>query len=185
VTRFHCARCGAEHDLAELEPSYAHPDPYLEIPAEERDRRSRCGNDHCTIWDPLAPWSVFGRFLARMTRPSARYFYRALLPIRVAGEAKPKCWGLWVEVSVAAARRVDSLWEDPDQGSEPPFRGTLANRLACYPDTSGLSGWLQLTGPTSIPSFTLDAGLRHPLAIDQREGVPFETAMEWLAAMHP
>lgn len=162
-----CATCGAEHDLSELEPGFNHPDAYLVVPPEERDVRTIAGKDDCRVRDAADT--------------ERRYFLRVLLPVPVRGEREPCCWGIWVEVSEAAFERTRERWDDPEQASEPPFAGTIANQLRGYPPTLGLPGQVQLTGPTTVPSFHLVPDLAHPLAVEQREGVHVERVLEWLS----
>jgi hypothetical protein len=161
-----CAKCGALHDLSDLEPTFHAPDAYYEIPAEERAFRTQLGGDYCRLRD------------AADTK--TREFLRALLPVPVRGEADPCCWGLWIELDAAAFRRAWDLWDDPEQDAEPPMPGTVANHIADYPETLGLPGTLQLTGPRTAPRFTLAPDLVHPLAREQRNGVHHERVLEWL-----
>ena len=51
MTLHRCAKCGAEHDLADLEPSFTFPDAYLDVPEPERKFRTFVGPDDCRIRD--------------------------------------------------------------------------------------------------------------------------------------
>ena len=166
MTLHRCAKCGAEHDLADLEPSFTFPDAYLDVPEPERKFRTFVGPDDCRIRDA-----------ADTVR---RYFLRGLMPVPVYGDAQPCSWGVWVEVSERAFKRTSELWDDPAQGAEPPFPATLANTIPEYPPTIGLPGLLQLTGPKTRPTFTLTPDVTHPLAAEQRGGVYPERVIEWL-----
>jgi hypothetical protein len=168
MDRVICPECGVEHDLSDMEPSYRWPDAYLAVPPAERAFRTLAGKDDCRIRD------------AEDT--ARRYFLRAVLPVPIRGEHAPCGWGVWVEVGESAFERVRALWTDADQALEPAFPGALANALTGYENTLGLPGSLQLTGPRSVPRFTLDAGLAHPLAQEQREGVFPERVVEWLGS---
>lgn len=163
-----CPDCGVEYDLSEMEPSYRWPDAYLAVPANERDIRTIGGTDDCRVRD---------------TEDTHRqYFLRVFLPIPIRGEVESCCWGVWVEIAEDAFARARELWDDPDQVREPAFAGVLANELRGYQQTLGLAGMVQLSGPTSAPSFTLMPSLQHPLAREQREGVYPERVIEWLAS---
>ena len=161
-----CATCGSEHDWAELQPSFLHPDAYLEVPEEEREHRTISGSDDCRVRDAADT--------------ERRYFLRGLLPIPIRGEPAPCSWGIWVEVTLPTFERVRELWDAPDQAAEPPFQATLANSVRGYPSTLGLAGTLQLTGPTTAPRFAFAPSVDHPLATEQREGVFAERVLEWL-----
>ena len=71
-------------------------------------------------------------------------------------------------------------WDDPDQARQPPFAGVLANSVGDYPETVGLRGRVQLTGPSTPPDFTFDDDVDHAFAQEQRDGVFPERRLEWL-----
>lgn len=96
-----CATCGIEHDLSVMEPSYKHPDAYLAVPVEDRSSRTLGGKDDRSVWES--------------EEAPPQYFFRALLPVPVHGEAEPKNWGVWVEVSKETWDRVRELWNAEDQ----------------------------------------------------------------------
>lgn len=168
LDRVPCSRCGVEHDLSEVEPSYRRPDEWYAVPEDEREYRVWDGKDACGI-----------RSLDDSER---RFFLRVGLPMPVHGEAIPCNWGLWVEVSERAFYRVRELWYEPSQASEPPFEGWVANALAGYESTLGLRGEVTLTGPKSVPSFRLAPDSDHLLAREQREGVWPERVLDWVGS---
>ncbi len=161
-----CGTCGLEHDWSELEPSYTHPDAFLLVPEAERAQRTISGSDDCRIRDTADS--------------SRRYFFRALIPVAVYGETEPCCWGVWVEVDLPTFTEVRQLWDAPDQHCHAPFPEVLANSIRGYPETLGLEGTLQLTGPTTRPHFVPRSTSTHPLAVAQRTGVHIERVLEWL-----
>jgi len=167
VDRVRCAKCGKEHDLQGVEPSYGLPDAYYDVPAPEREHRTSFGSDSGRIRDS--------------GDTQRRNFLRAVLPVPIRGGGDV-CWGVWIEVGAWAWSRARELWDAVDQANEPAFEGVLANQLRCYEATLGLPGVVQLTGPSTAPRFTFDEGLTHPLAQEQREGVYPERALEWAAA---
>jgi len=168
MDKVRCDTCGGEHDLSEMEPSYTYPDAYLAMSPEDRRTGATVGADDCRLGDgdDLDP----------------RFFLRVLLPMPVRGEEEACAWGVWAEVNETAFSRARELWNDPAQHDEPPFEGTLANALACYPSTLGLPGAVTLSGPAVIPTFVLAEELEHPLAREQRDGVHPERVVEWLFA---
>ena len=161
-----CATCGADHDWDGMEPSFERPDAYWAVPEAERPQRTLVGKSDCRIRD-----------LADTVR---RYFLRVMVPIPIRGEARICNWGLWVEVSAPDFKTAWDRWDDTDQAGEPPFPGILANRIGGYPETVGLPGLVQLTGPTTAPDFRFKENLDHPFAREQREGVFAERRLEWL-----
>lgn len=149
-----------------MEPSYEQPDAYWAVPEAARPHRTLTGKSHCRIRDAADT--------------ERRYFLRVMVPIPIRGEDRPCNWGLWVEVSARDFQVTWDRWDDADQAREPPFHGVLANSIADYPQTLGLPGLVQLTGPTTPPEFTFAQGVDHPFAHEQREGVYPERRLEWL-----
>jgi len=162
-----CDKCGEEHDLGGIEPSFARPDAFFTVPADERSRRINHNDDTCLIS------SDGGQRLS--------CFLRAVLRVPIKGEHATIGWGLWVEVSDQAYSRVSTLWDDPNQSSEPPFPCTVANDIPNYPSTRGLPGTMQLTGLQTRPALVLAADSEHPFAVEARTGVYLERSLEWRA----
>jgi hypothetical protein len=162
-----CSRCGESHDIFAIEPSFARPDAYLKIPAEQREACARAGDDWCRLRDPI--------------EDGERFFLRVTLPVEVLGEGRRIRWGVWVEVSQSVYQRSMDLWDEMNQAAEPPLPAVLANQLPDYPSTLGLPGSIRLRGPEMAPHFYLTEGVDHALAREQRSGVYPERIMEWVS----
>jgi hypothetical protein len=162
-----CSQCGEEHDIFGIEPRYGRPDAYLRVPIDEREFRTRCGDDWCRLRDRAGNQEQF--------------YLRVTLPVEVLGERRQLHWGVWVEVTQSVYERVMDLWDDTNQAAEPPLPGTLANELPDYPSTLGLRGSIQLSGPSTAPRFFLEKQMDHLLAREQRSGVYPERALEWVS----
>jgi hypothetical protein len=167
VDRVQCPTCGEEHDLSEIEPYFDRPDEYFDIPPDERGERVWNAKELCVFWE--------------VGESPRRHFLRAILLIPIRGEPRDYGWGIWVEVAEADFAFTYDQWEDPAQAAAPPFPGALANALPDMPNTRGLKGNVQLTGPDSLPTFELAADGSHPLVRDQREGAYPERIVEWAA----
>jgi hypothetical protein len=169
-----CSRCGRDHEVEDLEPSYARPDRIDALGPEERAAlvaagKLRISNDFCRL----------------TTQEHDLAFVRVLLPIPVTEREEPCCWGLWVSVHPSIFERVYDLWDDPSQLHEGPWRGALANHLASYPDSLDLPGVFRFVDTNQIPYLRLDDDRRHPLIRDQLEGVSEAQVIEWnLALVH-
>jgi hypothetical protein len=170
MEKVRCATCGDEYDLLAMEPSYAWPDAYFDVPKEDREYLTNFSKDD-------------GR-IRNADDTERRHFLRVLLSVPILGECQDVAWGVWVEVSGADWERAYDLWDDPKQSEQPPFPGRLANSLRGYEGTIGLSGRVRLTSPKTAPLFELDANLDHPLADEQRQGVSRERVVEWVSAHH-
>jgi hypothetical protein len=159
-----CSKCGAEHEV--LDPTFRRPEPYVRLDPECQEAHAKANDDVCRITLPDRP---------------ARYFVRGVLPVEVRDRPQDLWWGLWAEVSESAFRRVVELWSAPDQASEPPFQGTLANVIPSYPNCLGLPLSVQLTGASSRPEFRFTAAAQHPFAAECLAGVDSHRAAEWSA----
>lgn len=161
-----CSICRREHDIQHAEVAFGLPDAYFDVPEVERAARcyanAESNADFCVI------------------QPS-HFFIRCRLEINVIGREQPFGFGAWAEVSEQHMRRYAELWADPQQGLEPPFAGTLANRLRGYDmETLGTPVEIQLTSLTQRPKLRI-ADSSHPLAREVAEGLSVERV---LAALH-
>ena len=170
MEKVRCAGCGEEHDLLAMEPSYARPDAYYDVPEGQREYLTNFGKDD-------------GR-IRNAEDTERRHFLRVLLSFPIRGERGDCAWGVWVEVSGDDWQRAYDLWNDAKQAKEPPFPGTLANALRGYEGTLGLPGRVRLMGRKKMPLFELDPGVDHPLAREQSEGVAAERIAEWVTVHH-
>jgi hypothetical protein len=171
VDKVRCSECGDDHDPSDIEPSFKRPDAWFDIPEEERADRTWDGDKVC--------------LLRETETVPRRHYLRVVLPIPIRGETGVYNWGVWVEVSAAHFDVTLNRWADPEQGSEPPFPGLLANELPDMPPTLGLTGSVQLVGPEHVPDFFLDPAIDHPLVREQQEGVFPERLIEWsMQAIH-
>lgn len=166
MDRVHCAACNAEHDLSELEPSFARPDAFFALPPDERTARVRDCGDACTIRDDAG---------------AARHYLRVRVPIPVRGEHEAFHWIAWAEIDAACWRRLVDEAHD-GEGTTFACAARLANDFPGYPATLDLPGVVQVTERLLRPGFMLAADVRHPLATEQREGIHAERLLEIVGA---
>lgn len=162
---FTCTVCGEEHeglpDFGFDAPAY-----YLQVPEAERAARCRLSSDFCVI---------DGQY----------HFVRAVLLIPVQGLAQAFGWGVWTSLSPENFRRCLDVWALDDPGEEGPYFGWLSSRLPFYPDTLELKLKVALQPGGQRPRLELEPS-DHPLAVDQREGIPWTRAVEMVEKlMHP
>jgi hypothetical protein len=138
------------------------------VPEGEREHRTVLKQERCWIRDHADT--------------ERRRFLRVVMPVPVHGEPRPCNWGVWVELDATVSRRVDELWDDPLQGSEPRLAATLANEIGEFPGSEGLAGSLQLIDERTRPSFFVAESTMHALVKAQRHGVPVEDSIAWVAA---
>ena len=168
---FQCTMCGAEHRLAEIEPSFDRPDAFFRIPPDKRARRSWNDEHFCVIWET--------------DRSARRHFLHVLLPFPLRGEKRDYCWGVWSEAAELAYAHTFDTWTHARRGRTPAFPAQLANALPGAEPTLGLPGLVQLSDRGELPRFTFATDVDHPIAGLQRKGVFTEQAIEWASrAVH-
>jgi hypothetical protein len=154
---FYCKDCDKEHEgLPDL--GMDHPDPYLEVPEDEREERTTYSLDRCTVTDEDG---------------ETHYFIRGVIFIPIKGQENPFGIGVWVSQSEKNFDRY--LEDDEDMVDEPTF-GWLVNRVGFYEkDTFLLKTRVHFSGGRRRPTIELEP-TDHPFAVDQREGITLEKA---------
>jgi hypothetical protein len=152
---YRCAICGDEHDdLPDL--GMEHPDPYLDVPEDERAARTTFTPDRCKVRD----------------EQGEHYFVRGVILIPVHGREEPFGIGAWVSQSQTNYDRYAT-----NEEMAPTF-GWLVNRLAHYSETTFLlKARLHFRDPTKRPTIELEPS-EHPLAVEQRDGISLARAWE-------
>ena len=154
-----CSVCGREHDGEGLELAFERPHEIAELSVEARARRCLLKSEVSVLDDQ-------------------RFFVRGVLSLPLAGKAIPYNLGVWAEVARAALERIDELWDDPKQEREPPFDGTLANRVPLVANSLGLALVVRLSGPTTRPYFEI-TDESHELFAEQRRGISERRAHDY------
>ena len=167
MDRVHCATCRTEHDLSELEPSFARPDAFFDVPPDARAARVRDAGDACTIRDDAGV---------------AHHYLRVRVPVPVRGEHEPFHWIAWAEIDADSWRRlVDEVCDGDAVTFECP--ASLANAFPGYLYTTlGLAGTMRVVERRLRPTFTLCESVSHALATEQRDGIHAERLLEIVGA---
>ena len=157
-----CRWCGAVHRGL----SAWHFDEPLGVPAvppDERARRVDLTSDGCVIThDDGEP---------------TEFYVKGLLEVPVRGATEPFVWGVWLSLSEESFARYVELHEDERRAPGETFFGWLANRVPGYPDTSLLKTMVHVRAYPLRPWVELEP-TDHPLAVEQREGISRERAVE-------
>jgi hypothetical protein len=163
---FVCSVCGEFHNERMLDIRLTLPDSIHELSTDERNRRARLSEDFAVL--------------------DERAFYlRGLVEIPIPELETRFAYGAWLQVDERDFRHLLEHWDDPDQGSFDAVDATLANELAPYRDTAGLSARLRPVSADLLPTADLVA-TDHPLAADQRNGISSARADELAAVvLHP
>jgi hypothetical protein len=139
--------------------AYTLPDAWDAVPDGERARRCRLNDPHdpdlCVI-------------------DGERFFLRGNLEIPVRGVGEPFVYGVWVTLGRADCRRTIERWKAEGREAEPPVPGRLATALAGYPSTTlDLAARVRTRRVGLRPRIELEPA-DHPLAAEQRDGIPVE-----------
>jgi hypothetical protein len=124
----------------------------LGVPPAERTTRVALSQDDCVI-------------------DGEQFYLKGLLEIPVHGVAEPFVWGVWLSVSEESYVRYTELFDDVQRSAGESFFGWLCNRLPGYSDTQLLKTHLHVREYPMRPWVELEP-TDHPLAVDQREGLP-------------
>ena len=119
-----------------IELTYRLPDAIASMSKEDIDSRCKYTNDYVVC--------------------DNEYFYlRCILPLPVHDTGRDYCLGVWAQISPNSFNKVWELWDDPNQANEPPMKGLLANSVHLNTGVEDTEITVQLTGPTSRPSVTI------------------------------
>jgi hypothetical protein len=157
-----CSHCGQQHDGLPTDWAFKLPDEVHELNYLDRYARTRHNGDLCTL-------------------DEARFFFRALLPIRLL-EGDFFNWGVWVEVDKATHDLYVRSWEE-DISSSPRVRGHLANHIKVHVGSIGLPVDIEFRPGTDRPNVWLPPEVTHSLAVEQRNGISGKRHHDILAAV--
>jgi hypothetical protein len=155
---YRCHTCGQEHDtLPDLGADK--PDHWFGIPPGERAARVKLTSDTCVI-------------------DGQDHFVRGLLLLPLTDADLPgDAFGIGVWVSLSA-RNFQTYLDHYDSADIGPFFGWLCTRIRGYdPPTTTLKSRVRFRGGTMRPMVEMEP-TDHPLAVDQRNGIPTKRAWE-------
>lgn len=149
---FACASCGQRHDGLPDAFGAALPDYVAAVPEAERAARVSLDDETCIL-------------------DGEHFFLRVRLVVPVHGRDAPLCWTLWSTLSGPNFERTLELWDTPGRESEPAYFGWLSNQVPGYPPTVPLPLHVH-TQPVGTRPLAVVLEEAHPLARDQRDGIP-------------
>ena len=160
-----CSCCGKQHDELPLHWGVDAPDFYVWLSDAEQKSRAELSDDFCTI--------------------DGQYFFvRGRIEIPIIGYSETFSWGAWASLSATSMETVRRVWDQPSRQSTGEFFGWLSTSLPHYPETLSLKTHVRLNAPPIISSIMLEP-TDHPLAVEQREGIRLERAIEIAEALLP
>lgn len=155
---FQCSRCEQYHD--ELPFAYGPEAPaiYFTIPAEEVSERTMLSPDLCVI-------------------DQEHFFLCGNLELPIIDSDQLFSWDVWVSISKESFKKTLDQWENPEREHEPPMFGLVATTLPTYPESQNLKANVHPRAVGRKPFIELEP-TDHPLAVEQREGIPLARVQE-------
>ena len=105
------------------------------------------------------------------------FYLKGLLELPITGSVDRFVWGVWLSVSSESWERFAALFSDVKRPAGEQFFGWLCNELPSYPSTQLLKTMLHIREYPMRPWVELEP-TDHPLAVDQRDGMSPERAIE-------
>ena len=162
---FECATCG-EYHVGMPSFGWDYPVQYLLVPEQDRAGRVQLTSDACII---DAKW----------------FFVRGCLEIPVHDYEEPLSWGVWCSLSRDSFLRYEDLVDRVGREAGECFFGWLCSAVPGYPDTQQLKTMVRVRPWPTRPFVELEP-TDHPLAIEQRDGIPAAHARRIAeSVMHP
>jgi hypothetical protein len=161
---FKCAGCGEVHEGG---PSFGYdaPPEYYNVPETERETRSRINSDLCII-------------------DNEDFFIRATLSVPIIGAEEDFLWGVWVSQSKESFDRYVDTYES-DQSGDGSF-GWLTVSMPGYAEDIFVHLPVDVFWGPERPEIKIHDDQDHPLAVDQRNGISWDKAVELaVTVMHP
>lgn len=155
--RFKCTSCDQWHEGM---PAFGADAPlyFYAVPVAQRDHRCLLESDMCIV-------------------DQKNFFVRGCLEIPVLGEPEPFSWGVWLSLSPDNFEKFSRCLRAPKRSHIGPFFGWLSAELPLYPSTENLKTRVHLRDNGIRPFVELEP-TDHPLASEQREGIPVARVAE-------
>ncbi len=149
---FYCPQCGEDHESLLTDKAFQQPDEIFELSYLDQYVRTRGNGDLCTL-------------------DESRYFLRGVIEVPFQYTDDYFAFGTWAEVSKSDHDLYVQHFEI-DGSTLDRLSGRLANDIPYYQEpTLGLVVEIQLGLPNARPSIHLPLASRHPLALEQQNGM--------------
>jgi len=135
-----------------------YPDYYFSVPPEERTTRIELAESLCVI-------------------DQKHYFHRGRITIPIHDHKEDLTFNVWTSISSENFGIRNSMWNDPERVRNKPYFGWLQTLVPTYGNTLNLKTLAREQEVGLIPTIELiEEG--HPLTLDQRNGISFDTAVK-------
>ncbi len=159
-SEYTCSCCGEKHN--ELPMSYGSNAPYywFQTVPEERESRFSLNSEFCEMDDQY-------------------FFIRGSIEIPVIDEKEAFIWDVWVSLSKDNFEKAQSYWTKNSRENElEPMFGWLSTSIPCYQEvTVNLKTMVHTRKVGTRPFIELEP-TEHPLAVEQRKGIPMKRVQE-------
>lgn len=152
-----CPECGVAHEGLVTVFGPEAPDAWVEAPLAARVQ-GELGRDQGYL-----PWEQ--RLFT---------FIRGHVVLPISGRpGETFAWSVWSTLAPDDMETIEEHWDDPRRVDLPAMAGRLANALPYDESTLGLSLRVQHREPGQVPHFVFAPEVEHPLAEEQRHGIPW------------
>jgi len=134
------------------------PDYYYSVPPDEREKRIELAESLCVVDDE-------------------HFFHRGRLTIPIKDYDQDLIFNVWTTISKDNFIKRNTLWNDPRRIEEKPYFGWLQTAVPTYSNTINIKTIAIENEVGLIPTIEIIEE-EHPLAIDQKDGITLDRAMQ-------
>jgi hypothetical protein len=157
---FRCPKCEKVHEgLPAI--VFDAPAHYYSLPKEEREARAVLTSDTCVV-------------------DGNSHYVRGVLEVPIIGQTEGLEWGVWGSLSEKSFERYNASFHDLDQSKLGPLFSWFASQLPSYSFAESLRCNLVPQDDKQRPLVEFHPDDTHPLALDKRNGISLERAIEFV-----
>ena len=160
---YECSCCGQVYDEMPLCFGGEYPDYYFSVPPEERATSIELTESLCVV-------------------DQEHFFQRGRITILIHDHSENLIFNVWTSISKENFTLRNSMWNDPERVHNKPYFGWLQTLVPTYGNTLSLKTQAREQEIGLIPSIEIIEE-DHPLTLDQRNGISFETATKKVEAI--
>lgn len=155
---YKCSCCGQVYDELPLCFGADYPDHYFSVPPEERESRIELKESLCII-------------------DNEQFFHRGRLTIPINDHDENLIFNVWTSISKENFEIRMDLWERSERVNQEPYFGWLQTIVPTYENTINIKTVAFEQEVGYIPAIKVFEE-KHPLTIDQENGITYKKAVE-------
>jgi len=156
-TSYTCSCCGKIYDSVPLCFGADFPYYYLSIPTHEITARVEITESLCVI-------------------DESHFFHRGRITIPIIDHDEDLIFNVWTTISRENFEKRNTIWNDPERTSHPPYFGWLQTMVPTYGDTINIMTMAHENEVGLIPDIKVDQN--HAIGQDQLTGITYESALK-------